>query len=84
MIEFFKHLFTGIDNKTWDIGRILWAKLSIVYCALTSYHAVKTGVLNPQDWAIGASAILGGGGAAIGLNAKTEPSDAGPPADPPQ
>jgi hypothetical protein len=73
MMEFFKKAFTGADNATWDLGRILWAKISVVYCALTSYHAIKNGVLNPQDWAIGASAILAGGGGALGLKAKTEP-----------
>lgn len=73
MREFVQKIFTGADNKTWDLGRILWAKISIVYCALTSYHAVKSGSLDPQDWAIGASAILGGGGAALGMKANTEP-----------
>jgi hypothetical protein len=75
LINFFQKLFTGADNATWDIGRILWAKVTIVYCALTSYHAVKNGVLDPQSWAIGAGAILASGGGALGLKSKTEPTD---------
>lgn len=73
MLEFLRLTFTAADNKTWDIGRILWAKITLVYCALTSYHAIKTGELNAQDWAIGASAILAGGGGSLGLKSKTEP-----------
>ena len=72
-----KHLFTGVDNITWDLGRILWAKISVVYCALTAYHVIHTGTMNPQDWAIGASAILAGGGGGLALKAKTEPPSAG-------
>lgn len=55
-------MFTGVDNQTWGIGRILWAKMCIVYCAVSVYHAVQHGVFDPQNWAIGASAILAGGG----------------------
>lgn len=73
MRDVVRSVFTGVDNKTWDLGRILWAKVSLVYCALTSYHAVKTGNLNAQDWAIGAGAILASGGGALGMKAKTEP-----------
>ena len=76
MKEIFRKLFTAADNTTWDIGRILWAKISVVYCALTSYHAIKNGQLDPQAWAIGASAILAGGGGALGLKQKTEPTNA--------
>jgi hypothetical protein len=75
LMDVLKKLFTGADNKTWDLGRVLWAKLSIVYCAITSYQAYKTGIVSAQDWAIGAAAILAGGGGALGLKHKTEPGD---------
>lgn len=78
MFKALKHMFTGVDNMTWDIGRILWAKISVVYCAISGYHAVMHGVFDPQGWAIGASAILAGGGGALSLKAKTEPTNADP------
>lgn len=74
-MEILRKLFTGADNATWDLGRVLWAKISVVYCALTSYHAVMSGQLDPQAWAIGAGAILAGGGGALGLKQKTEPKN---------
>jgi len=74
MLQALKHMFTGVDNMTWDIGRILWAKMSIVYCAVTTYQAVMHGNFDPQNWAIGASAILAGGGGGLALKSKTEPS----------
>jgi len=76
MFKAFKHLFTGVDNETWDIGRILWAKMSIVYCAVSAYHAIAHGVFDSQNWAIGASAILAGGGGGLALKSKTEPGNA--------
>jgi len=74
MFKFFKHMFTGIDNETYDLGRILWAKISVVFCIVSIYHTVHTGQFDPQAWAIGASSILAGGGGAIALKAKTEPN----------
>jgi hypothetical protein len=75
MSEFFKHLFTGIDNKTYDLGRVLWAKISIVYCLISGWHVYHGNTFDPQQWAIGASAILAGGGGSIALKAKTEPGN---------
>lgn len=74
-MTFVKHIFTGVDNQTFDIGRILWAKMCLVYCVLTGYHTVHSGQIDPQAWAIGASAILAGGGGAIALKSKTEPNN---------
>jgi len=70
-----KHLFTGIDNTTWDLGRVLWAKISFVFCVISGWHTYHTGTFDPQAWAIGASAILAGGGGAIALKSKTEPTN---------
>ena len=80
MLKALKHMFTGVDNMTFDIGRILWAKISIVYCAISGYHAVMHGTFDPQNWAIGASAILAGGGGALSLKSHTEPKNADPAA----
>jgi hypothetical protein len=80
MFTALKHLFTGVDNQTWDIGRILWAKITLVYCVISGYHVVMQGAFDPQNWAIGASAILAGGGGALSLKAKTEPGNADPAA----
>lgn len=72
-MTFVKHIFTGVDNQTFDIGRILWAKMCLVYCVISGWHAYHSGAFDPQAWAVGASAILAGGGGAIALKSKTEP-----------
>jgi len=79
MMKFLKQIFTGIDNETLDLGRILWAKISFVFCIISAYHTIKTGQFDPQAWAIGASAIMAGGGGAIALKSKTEPAKMDPP-----
>ena len=73
MIKALKQIFTGIDNETLDIGRILWAKMSICFCVISSYTSIKSGTFDPQAWAIGAGAVLAAGGGTLALKAKTEP-----------
>lgn len=67
------HIFTGIDGESYDLGRILWAKISLVYCGLSIYDVINVAHFDPQQWAIGAGAILAGGGGSLALKAKTEP-----------
>lgn len=76
MIKFLKHIFTGIDNQTWDLGRILWAKISVVYCAISAGQVWAGHTFDPQSWAIGAGTILAAGGGSLLLKAKTEPQNA--------
>lgn len=66
-------LFTGKDNQTLDLGRVLWAKMSVVYCAATFYALYKGHPIDYSMWATGAGLILAGGGGALALKAKTEP-----------
>lgn len=80
MLKAIKQMLTGIDNETLDVGRVLWAKMSIVYCAISSYTAIKHGSFDPQSWAIGAGAVLTAGGGTLALKSKTEPGNAGPSA----
>lgn len=72
-IKFLKDLFTGKDNATWDLGRILWFQGSIVYSAMTIYSLYQGIAIDPLNWATGFGALLAGGGAAIRLKYATEP-----------
>lgn len=83
MMKFLRHAFTGADNQTWDIGRILWAKMCFVYCFVSGWHTYHTGIFDPQSWAIGAGTILAAGGGSLALKAKTEPQNAGNFSQPP-
>lgn len=70
-------MFTGKDNETWDLGRVLWAILVLQFVVLTSYQAIKAiDANNPWDamaWALAAGTILAAGGGALLLKKTTEP-----------
>lgn len=70
---FLFQLFTGRDNQTADIGRVLWAQVTIGYLIFSAIALFKGGSFDPVAWGGGAAAILGAGGAALGLKGNTEP-----------
>lgn len=73
IIKFLKDLFTGKDNETWDLGRIIWFKGTLVYFAMTIYSLYQGLAIDPMNWATGFGAILAGGGAALALKNASEP-----------
>lgn len=66
--------FTGKDNKTIDIGRVLWAIGVLVFLSLSVYDTIRGSSFDAQTWGIGFGATLAAGGAAIAMKANTEPS----------
>jgi len=67
------HMFTGKDNKTLDLGRVLWAQAVLAFFGV-AFVSVYNG--NPIDFisfGTGIAAVLAAGGAAIGLKSSTEP-----------
>jgi hypothetical protein len=73
MRRFFHDLFTGTDNDTYDIGRVLWFQSIQAFMILSGYALYQGWEFDPIAWGGGLAALLGGGGAAIGLKASTEP-----------
>ena len=65
--------FTGKDNETIDIGRILWALGVLVFFGMSVYSAYKGQAFDAVAWGTGFSAVLVAGGAALGFKSKTEP-----------
>ena len=72
-MEFLKHCFTGADNTTYDIGRVLWALAFIIGMALNVYSIVAGKPFDLQNFGIGVGALLLAGGAAIKVKESTEP-----------
>lgn len=74
--NFLKHLFTGIDNHTFDIARVLWFVSVMTFLALAVWHVVinKQG-FDASNFGLGAGGMLAGGGAGLGLKGNTEPTD---------
>lgn len=67
--------FTGKDNKTLDMGRILWCQGVFVFFGLSIAALVDGQPFDPSAWGMGLGAVLAGGGAAIALKSHTEPED---------
>jgi hypothetical protein len=76
--DMLRNTFTGKDNQTLDLGRLLWAKGVFVYFGLTVYDLYNNGKFDAMDWATGLGIVLAAGGAALAMKAKTEPEQ--PPA----
>jgi len=70
-----KQMFTGKDNKTLDLGRVLWGMAVVSYLAVAFYNVYNGAVIDFIAFGTGISAVLAAGGAAIGLKAGTEPED---------
>lgn len=73
--KFFKDIFTGRDNRTYDMGRVLWFQSVQAFIAISVYALYKGGSFDPVTWGAGLAALIGAGGAAIGLKSNTEPMD---------
>jgi hypothetical protein len=71
--EILLHTFTGRDNSTIDIGRIIWmlGALSFLGCAFYSIYKGQT--WNAVEFGTGFGAVLAAGGVAIRIKADTEP-----------
>lgn len=66
-------LFTGIDNATWDLGRVLLA----VGCCVMAGGGVMTIIRGALDFVAfggGFGGLLIGGGGLLALKRQTEPS----------
>ena len=74
MRKFFNDLFTTADNSTYDLGRVLWAKLCVGFLGI-SIASYLSGHANfdPVTWAGGACAVLAGGAGSLKLKQTTEP-----------
>lgn len=73
MLDFLKHCFTGADNSTYDIGRVLWAIAFLVGMGLTIYGVFSAKPFDLQAFGIGVGALILAGGAALKLKESTEP-----------
>ena len=74
-IQMILHTFTGKDNTTLDIGRILWFQGVVFYFGLSVYDIYRGAAFDPTGWGTGFGLVLAGGGAALALKSKTEPTD---------
>lgn len=69
-----RHLFTGKDNETWDLGRVSWGASFVGVCALTAFHCWKGSPPSITEFATAAVAVAAGHAVAIFAKKSTEPS----------
>lgn len=67
-----RDLFTGIDGKTWDLGRWLWAAGALILLA-GGVMSVIRGPLNFVEFAAAFGGLLMAGGGALLFKKSTEP-----------
>jgi hypothetical protein len=73
MKKIFKDICTCLDGETYDVGRILLIAGSVALVVFAGVSVWKSGAFDAQGFGLGLGGLLGGGGAGIGLKAKTEP-----------
>ena len=69
------HMFTGKDNKTLDLGRVLWAQAVLAFLGVAVVNVYNGNPIDFISFGTGIAAVLAAGGAAIGLKSSTEPED---------
>lgn len=65
-----KDCFTVANGQDYDLGRLLWAAVIMVFICLAILH---WRAFDPQSYGIGAGGLLAGGGGALGFKARSEP-----------
>lgn len=75
MRELIKRFFRNILTETseqYDIARVSFFLLVLTYISISVYDVFTEHRIDYIAWATGAAALLGAGGAAVGVRAKLE------------
>lgn len=70
-----RDLFSGKDNYSLDIGRILWAIGVMVFLVMSVISVFTDSKFDYISWGAGFAAVLAAGGAALKLKETTEPKN---------
>jgi hypothetical protein len=73
MKDFFRHLLTGKDNQTYDIGRVTWLIGIVAVVALAGYEVMHTSV-SLRELAESLGIVSGAGGASVMMKKDAEPT----------
>lgn len=68
-----KNTFTGKDNETIDMGRVLWAAGAFSFLGLAGYAIYKGQTWDAVAFGTGFGAILAAGGFGLKMKENTEP-----------
>lgn len=73
MKQILTHLFTGKDNRSFSLGRVLWAFSAVTLFILEVLHLCFHFPFNEVSYAGAMGTILTTGGATLLLQKNTEP-----------
>ncbi len=67
-------MFTGKDNSSLDVGRVLWFSVTFALIVFEGHAViVQHAAFDPIQFATGAAAVLAAGGLGIAVKSSTEP-----------
>lgn len=72
-MTFLQHCFTGKDNTSGDLGRVLWAFFALALVGQQIWAGAHGQPFDPMTAAAAYGAFLASGGAALRIKAPTEP-----------
>ena len=72
MLEVLKHILTGRDNQTYDIGRVTWILGFVAIIALAFYEVIHSSV-SLRELAEALGIVSGAGGASVMMKKDSEP-----------
>lgn len=68
-----KMMFTGADNTSVDLGRVLWAVSILMLLVFEAFVLCRGAVFSPMEFAGALSTLAIGHGASLKLKSDTEP-----------
>ena len=71
MRKYLQNLLTETDNKTFCPVRIIAILGALQYLGISAAHYIQHHIFDPQGYAVGFGALLGGIGVALGLKKDT-------------
>ena len=74
--SFWRDIFTGKNNKTYEISRVLLFEGVQAYIIFSIYYVWHTGgdKFDPVAFGVGLASLLGGGAVGVAVKAKDEPN----------
>lgn len=73
-MNFIRQLFTGIDNTTVDVARVLWVMGAVAFILFSAYEVYETGSFDMTNFSLAYSGLLACGAAGVKIKASTEPN----------
>jgi hypothetical protein len=70
--EILKHLLTGKDNETYDIGRVTWL-VGVIAVITLAFYEVMHNTVSIRELAESLGIVSAAGGASVAMKGKTEP-----------